>query len=128
MIKAESNFDRRAVSERGARGLMQIMPETGSWIALQMGSPAFKPDQLFEPETSIVFGAWYLADLGREFDQDIVLILAAYNGGPGNVKEWISSNKLTRGKVTIEKIPFPETRNYVRKVLFYHQIYSYLYK
>lgn len=127
MMKAESNFNCHAVSARGARGLMQIMPETGRWVALQLGNPAFNPDQLFEPETSINFGAWYIADLEKEFHGDIVLVLAAYNGGRGNVWEWLSSKNLSEGKSTIDQIPFPETRNYVRKVLLYHRIYSHLY-
>jgi len=127
MMKAESNFNCRAVSARGARGLMQIMPETGRWVAYQLGNPAFDPDQLFDPETSINFGAWYIADLGKEFHGDTVLVLAAYNGGRGNVNEWLSSKNISGGKSTIDQIPFPETRNYVRKVLLYHRIYSHLY-
>lgn len=128
MMKTESDFKSRAVSERGARGLMQIMPETGRWIASQMDDPSFHPDRLFEPETSIKFGAWYLADLEREFHGDTVLALAAYNGGRGNVREWLTSKDLSGGKSTIGQIPFPETRHYVKKVLLYHRIYSYLYR
>lgn len=127
MMKAESNFNPRAVSPRGARGLMQIMPETGNWIAQQMGNRDFTPDQLFRPETSINFGAWYIADLGREFHDDIVLVLAAYNGGRGNVKEWLTSDSLAGDENIIDRIPFPETRHYVGKVLLYHRIYTRLY-
>lgn len=128
VMKSESDFNSRAVSDRGARGLMQIMPDTGRWITRQMGDPAFNPDRLFEPETSIKLGTWYLADLGKEFRGDAVLVLAAYNGGRGNVKEWLSSKDLSGGKSTINQIPFPETRHYVKKVLLYQRIYSYLYR
>ncbi|MFA4885865.1 MAG: lytic transglycosylase domain-containing protein, partial [Desulfotomaculaceae bacterium] len=79
IMKAESGFNSRAVSPKGARGLMQIMPDTGQWVAWQLGSQAFNPDQLFDPETNIRFGAWYIADLKTEFHDDIVLVLAAYN-------------------------------------------------
>ncbi len=127
MMKAESNFNPRAVSPRGARGLMQIMPETGQWIAQQMGNPDFEPDRLFHPETSINFGAWYIADLGNEFHGDVILALAAYNGGRGNVKEWLSTDSLGGGENMIDQIPFPETRHYIRKVLLYHRIYDRLY-
>jgi len=128
VMKTESDFNSRAVSVRGARGLMQIMPDTGRWVAHQLGEPAFHPDRLFEPETSIKFGAWYVADLEKEFHGDTVLILAAYNGGRGNVKEWLSSKNLSGGKGSIDQIPFPETQHYVRKVLLFHRIYSYLYR
>jgi soluble lytic murein transglycosylase len=127
MIKTESNFDKRAVSDKGARGLMQIMPETGLWIAQQMGEPAISMEMLFDPETSIKLGSWYIADLGKEFNGDTILILAAYNGGRGNVKEWLN-NKNLDGERIIDKIPFTETRFYVQKVLIYQQVYRYLYK
>jgi len=128
VMKAESNFDKNAVSNRGARGLMQIMPDTGRWIAGQMGTRDFDPARLFEPETSIRLSAWYLADLMAEFSGDAVLALAAYNGGRGNVRDWIGEHSLADGKRRIENIPFPETRHYVKKVLFYYKIYSILYR
>lgn len=126
MIKTESNFDSRAVSVSGARGLMQIMPETGRWIADQVGEASFNPDRLFNPETSISYGAWYAADLKKEFGGDIVLVLAAYNGGRGNVREWLTGRDIS-GVKSIDRIPFPETRDYVRKVLLRQKIYRYLY-
>jgi soluble lytic murein transglycosylase len=128
VMKTESNFNSRAVSERGARGLMQIMPDTGRWVARQLGESSFQPDRLFEPETSIKYGAWYLADLEKEFQGDTILILAAYNGGRGNVKDWLTSKNLTVGKSSIDQIPFPETRHYVKKVLIFHRIYNFLYR
>lgn len=128
MMKAESNFDPRAVSPKGARGLMQIMPETGQAIALQLDYSNFSPDKLFEPETNIKFGAWYLADLNNEFNGSTVLMLAAYNGGRGNVREWIKGTKTPGGIASIDQIPFPETRNYVKKVLSYQKLYTRLYK
>ena len=128
VIKAESDFNKKAVSVRGARGLMQIMPETGLWVARQVGEPKFDTERLFEPETNIKFGTWYLSDLSKEFNGSTVLILAAYNGGRGNVKDWLAGRTLINPEGSISQIPFPETRHYVRKVLLYHRFYSYLYK
>lgn len=126
MMRAESSFNPRAVSDKGARGLMQIMPETGQSIAPQLGYTDFSPDQLFIPEVNINMGAWYLADLDREFNGNVILMLAAYNGGPGNVMEWMAADK-TGGIKEIDQIPFPETRLYIEKVLLYHKIYTRLY-
>ncbi len=128
VMKAESGFNSKAVSVRGARGLMQIMPDTGQWIARQLGEHTFHPDQLFEPETSIKLGAWYISDLKKEFNNDPVLVLAAYNGGRGNVREWLSNMSLSGGNSNIDQIPFTETRHYVRKVLLYYRIYITLYR
>lgn len=128
VMKAESNFNPHAVSERGARGLMQIMPETGRWAAGQIGGMTFSPDQLFEPETNIKLGTWYLADLGQEFHGDPILVLAAYNGGRGNVQQWLATNKMNPGLSSVSRIPFPETRLFVRKVLSYYNIYRKLYQ
>ncbi|OPY58096.1 MAG: Soluble lytic murein transglycosylase precursor [Pelotomaculum sp. PtaU1.Bin035] len=128
VIKTESNFDSRAVSEKGARGLMQIMPETGEWVARQIGEKTFNPDQLFDPNTSIKLGTWYIADLEKEFSSDTILVLAAYNGGRGNVEEWLDKKSLSGGVNSINQIPFPETRLFVQKVLLYYHIYRYLYK
>ncbi|OPX90561.1 MAG: Soluble lytic murein transglycosylase precursor [Pelotomaculum sp. PtaB.Bin104] len=126
MMKAESNFNQRAISESGALGLMQIMPETGQWAAKQNGGPPFSPEQLFEVDTNIKLGTWYIADLGKEFHGDAVLILAAYNGGRGNVREWLANGTLSTWR-DIKAIPFPETRHYVEKVLNNYDIYTKLY-
>ncbi|KUK82253.1 MAG: Uncharacterized protein XD97_0473 [Pelotomaculum thermopropionicum] len=128
IMKAESNFDHRAVSKKGARGLMQIMPDTGTWIAGRMGAAAFNPEALFEPGTSIKFGAWYIADLRKEFRGDTILVLAAYNGGRGNVKNWFAGKELSGVLIEIKQIPFPETRHYIKKVLWYRRVYNLLYR
>ncbi len=126
VIKAESNFQPRAVSKRGARGLMQVMPETGQSVAAQLGFSDFSADQLYIPEINVNIGACYLAGLENEFNGDLLLMLAAYNGGIGNVMEWIGADK--SGSISrVEQIPFPETRHYIKKVLRYHKIYSRLY-
>lgn len=127
LIKTESNFNPRATSPRGARGLMQIMPETGSWVALQLGLTQYHPDLLYEPEFNLAVGTWYLADLYRSFGQDTILVLAAYNGGRGNVIKWLEERKWTGEKSRLDQIPFAETRQFIRKVLWHYRVYRYLY-
>lgn len=127
LIKTESNFNPRATSPRGARGLMQVMPETGSWVASQLGLTSYHPDLLYDPEFNLAVGTWYLADLYRTFGQDTVLALAAYNGGRGNVLKWLEERQWTGGKNRLDQIPYPETRQFVRKVLWHYQVYRYLY-
>ena len=126
VIKTESNFNPRAVSPRGARGLMQIMPETGEWAAQKLGQSKFSSDLLFDPEVNIRLGSWYLADLFKEFGGDPILVLAAYNGGSANVKQWLQQGSWNR-RENIDKIPFPETRQFIRKVIWNHRVYRYLY-
>ncbi|MBO8138276.1 MAG: lytic transglycosylase domain-containing protein [Desulfotomaculum sp.] len=127
LIKTESSFDPKAKSPAGAIGLLQIMPETGYWIAEQMKIPDFNPGKLYHPETSIRMGAWYLANLKQEFKGDQALVLAAYNAGRGNVKRWLEHQHWTGETKTIDQIPFPETRNYIRKVMFNYKVYKFLY-
>lgn len=127
IMKTESNFNPNAVSPKGARGLMQIMPETGEWIARQSGAGSFHPDMLFEPDTCISMSAWYIADLQEEFGDSMVMVLAAYNGGRGNVRNWVNEEKMSGHSSDIDNIPFPETKNFVRKVLWNYRMYNWLY-
>nr|WP_066639619.1 lytic transglycosylase domain-containing protein [Desulfolucanica intricata] len=127
IIKTESSFNDKAVSVKGAQGLMQIMPDTAKWIAEQMGENDFDPQELQNPETNIALGSWYLANLQKEFKGETILVLAAYNGGRGNVKKWLEEKHWTGEHKTIDQIPFPETRQYVRKVLWNYKMYNYLY-
>lgn len=127
MVKTESNYNPGAVSVKGARGLMQIMPETGKWVAGKKGLQGFDPDLLFNPEYNVKIGVWYISELYREYNGDTVLVLAAYNAGRGNVNKWLNQNNWTGDRGSIDQIPFPETRQFIRKVLFYQQVYRYLY-
>jgi len=127
MMKTESSFDPNAVSPKDARGLMQIMPATGAWIATQIKLYPFHPDLLFDPATNIRMGAWYIASLAEEFDGNQIIALAAYNGGRGNVTKWLLEDKISGNVSDIAAIPFPETRNYVGKVLLNYKLYTWLY-
>ena len=128
LIKTESNFNPEAISDAGAIGLLQIMPDTGKWIAKTRGINDFTPEKLYHPSTNIEMGTWYLSDLNKEFNNNKILVLAAYNAGRGNVTKWIKDKNLNGEINEINQIPFPETRHYIRKVLFNYQIYRYLYE
>ncbi len=112
LIRAESRFHPDAVSPRGAVGLMQIMPETGAWIAERMGLPGFDSRNLLDPETNLRFGAWYLRYLLDRFGK-LDLALMAYHAGPTRVEGWLVSGE----------VPFSGTRAYVERVLHAISIY-----
>lgn len=117
VTRTESKFISQARSPKGAVGLMQMMPETATWVASQMEYHDFKIEDLENPEVSIKLGTWYLASLKKEFNNNEILMLAAYNAGRGNVKQWMRQYGWTMAFKEIEQIPFQETREYVGKVL-----------
>lgn len=128
VIRTESKFNTQARSPKGALGLMQMMPETAKWVAEQMDFPAnFDTSQLTNPEVNIRMGTWYLSSLKKEFKGNEVLILAAYNGGRGNVKQWMGRYDWTMSFNDVEQIPFLETREYVNRVLDSKKRYQELY-
>lgn len=128
IMRVESSFDRYAISSKGARGLMQLMPETARWAADLMGLKDFELEQLFDPEVNIAIGVWYLSNLREQFDGDMVLALAAYNGGRANVLRWLREEAWSGEVETVHDIPFPETRGYVQKVLNTYQWYRRVYR
>lgn len=127
VISAESKFVAGARSHKGAQGLMQMMPETGRWVAGQTDYPEFTPEALYDPEVSIRFGTWYLASLKKEFNDNDILVLAAYNGGRGNVKQWMGEYGWNYDFCDIDRIPYRETKEYVKRVLQARERYRDLY-
>ncbi len=125
VIRTESRFRPDATSPKGARGLMQVMPDTGAWVAARLELSGFQPDHLYDPALNITIGTYYLADLRREFGPDLILVLAAYNAGRQNVKNWLTQQ--AGGDIALTAIPFPETRQYVRNVLTAYRWYQALY-
>lgn len=128
VILAESKFRQDATSVHGARGLMQIMPGTGRWIATQIEDDSFSVDKLYNVNMNIKYGTWYLSELQTEFEGNEVLALAAYNAGRGNVYEWMEKYHWDINFKDYTKIPFPETREYVKHVLENKKYYNKLYK
>jgi soluble lytic murein transglycosylase len=114
VIYTESKFDADARSGAGAIGLMQLLPETAKGIALRTGGHKFVVTDLYDPEINVRYGSWYLRNLLNRYD-DVPTALAAYHAGQGNVDEW------RREGVGIQ---FPETRDYVDKVLDAQRVYE----
>ena len=119
LIKTESNFNKNAVSKKGAIGLMQILPATGKWICETYFDFEFDESMLYEPETNIKIGTKYLSYLFTKFDDEIA-VLACYNAGEGVVKNWIGENKMLKKT----QIKFEETQKYVQKVQNCKKIYK----
>ena len=128
VIKNESGFKPGAVSPVGAIGMMQIMPETGEWIARQMGLSSYRMQQLYDPKTNIRMGCWYLSELKYEFRGNMVLQMLAYNAGRGNTHLWMSANGWDYEFGKIANIPYEESRGYVASVLHDRDEYYRLYK
>ncbi|MBZ9608557.1 lytic transglycosylase domain-containing protein [Clostridium estertheticum] len=127
VIRAESNFDGNAISPKGAYGLMQIMPDTALWVAENMKLKDFDVEKLYESEINIAMGCWYINNLNTEFNGNIDLVLAAYNGGRGNVQKWLNDKEYSSDGKTLNVIPFGETDKYVKKVKTNYNIYLKLY-
>jgi len=116
VIYAESHFRDGQTSPAGALGLMQITPETARYIARKSGGTAFVVGDLATPQVNISYGAYYLRYLLRRYDGNEAFALAAYNAGEGNVDRWIASARAHDRALTIDAIPYAETRAYVTRV------------
>jgi len=127
VILEESRFNPQAISSAGARGLMQVLPSTANQIVQRIRVRPYSDELLFDPETNLRLGSWYLASLWEEFKGKEALALAAYNAGPYLVREWIAKNPAAREDEFVENIPYPETRNYVIRVLSGARVYRLLY-
>ena len=126
VIFCESHFEAEAVSTAEAVGLMQVTQETGWWAAKQMG---LDPDaiDMTDPEMNIRIGCWYLNWLLDKFDGVTETALAGYNAGHGNVDKWLADEAMSADGITLEEIPFEETRSYVKKVQLVQKMYQYIY-
>jgi len=128
LVRVESRFNTNAQSAVGARGLMQVMPETASWAAQQIGLQNFHENQLYQPEINLQIGTWYLNHLFEEFKGNKITGLAAYNAGYGNVHAWVGTGQWSGTMADLQRIPFPETQLYLRAVMRDYEIYKYLYQ
>ncbi|MBD1821264.1 transglycosylase SLT domain-containing protein [Cyanobacteria bacterium FACHB-DQ100] len=124
LIRQESRFEPDIKSSVGAVGLMQVMPETGEYIANNIKVKQFK---LADPETNIKFGTWYLDYTHLQYDNNSMLAVASYNAGPGAVAGWVSKAKSQDPDEFVEAIPYSETRGYVKSVLGNYWNYLRLY-
>jgi soluble lytic murein transglycosylase len=124
VIYCESSFQPDAVSSAGARGLMQIMPETGAWIAKKLNEPGYADSWLFEPETNIRYGCWYLSYLDGRYENDLTKATAAYHAGGSKVDEWLGDKQYSEDGVTLTSIPYDSTRAYVAAVKSAYEHYK----
>jgi soluble lytic murein transglycosylase len=128
VIYAESRFVDGRTSSAGAQGLMQLTPRTARDIAHKSGGTQFQVSDLGTPQVNIAYGAFYLRYLLRRYGNNEPLALAAYNAGEGNVDRWIADARARDRALSIDAIPFGETRSYVRKVLDAERAYRRTYR
>lgn len=127
IMRCESSLESDAISPKGARGLMQIMPDTGEWIAHKLDlDDIYTEEMLFEPERNIEFSCWFLNFLSGRFDKNMNQIVCAYNAGHKTVQNWLENPEYAaEGELT--KIPFPDTEKYLNRVLTAYSKYRELY-
>ena len=122
LIKAESNFDAEAVSNKNAQGLMQLMFATAEEVSNKNGIELTK-ENILNPDININIGTKYISTLLEKYEC-VELAIAAYNAGIGNVDKWIEKGIIKSDGSDIENIPFKETNTYVRKIMRDYKIYS----
>jgi soluble lytic murein transglycosylase len=127
LVRQESRFDPRATSWAGARGLAQVMPATGEWIALRLGHHDFDTYTLYRPTQSVSYGLWYLAVALDMFEGNILAALAGYNGGPGNVERWAGGLPVEDTDAFVENITAAEPELYVKTIWEQYHVYRQLY-
>jgi soluble lytic murein transglycosylase len=115
VIYAETRFDPRP-SPAGAEGLMQILPSTAEFLAHLSGGVRFRTSDLATPGVNIAYGSYYLRYLLDHYEGNEMLAVAAYNAGLTNVDEWVAAARAEGRRLTVDRIPFPQTREYVQRV------------
>ena len=129
IIRVESNFRTGLTSSKGAKGVMQIMPDTATWMIKKHGIKVGTDlNDLQVPQKNIEVGTTYLKYLMTQFPNNDALLLAAYNAGQGTVRKWIVSGVWDGTYAHVEQIPYSETRHYVKRVLFFKEQYQTVYR
>lgn len=126
LIKAESNFKANAFSSAEAKGLMQLTDETAAFCAEKLGIELGEND-IYSPEINIKLGVCYLARVLELFEGNEELAIASYNAGEGRVREWLNDPMYSTDGVSLDTIPYDETRRHVEKIAVYEKIYKVLY-
>ena len=126
LIRQESMFNPSATSPAGARGLMQVMPDLGGKLAGSLGYPVWDPVLLYQPDVSLQLGSYHLQELAVRYTEPSH-ILAAYNAGASRVERWAKRTGVDDPEVFAERIPFVETRGYVRIIHRNQELYRSLY-
>lgn len=126
VIKQESNFNNEAVSSAAARGLMQITEDTFNWLKPQLGESSTTFEDLFDPDTNIRYGVFFLSILNENFNNQNTTV-AAYNAGLNITKQWLQDSNYSNDGVTLHTIPYGETENYVAVVDYNYKKYLEIY-
>ena len=126
VIHTESGFDSNAVSHLGACGLMQLMPETFDWLRAKDKKNGSQYSDIFDPETNIRYGVYFLSIIQHRFSSERSAI-AAYHAGMGRVSSWLSDTSFSSDGISLHTIPFADTEHYVRRVERTKRIYETLY-
>ena len=126
IMREESGFNPRIESWANARGLLQLLDDTARRMANRVGMNPYSFDKLDEPDTNVRLGTAYMEQLGERLQPHPALVSAGYNGGAGNVTNWLDSFGDEQLDLFVEDIPFHQTRNYTKRVLMSYWIYSYL--
>ena len=127
MILEESRYNAEAVSWAGAIGLMQIMPATGRELAQKLKIRRFRTSMLKQPDINIRMGTKYIGELNSWFDGNAMLVIGAYNGGPGRMERWVSTKNIKDIDLFVEKITIRETRLHIKKVIDSYHNYVEIY-
>lgn len=130
IMLCESSFREGAQSSAGARGLMQVMPDTGAWIAGKLNeSDTYSVDQLYDPQLNIRYGSWYIGYLSQRFGGDPILVASAYHAGQGKVAGWLSDSdySLDGQTIRINDMVDGPTKQYAQRVVSAYAIYERLY-
>lgn len=125
VIECESGFDKDAVSYLGAKGLMQIMPETFTWLQEKRGENLYD-DSIFNPEIAIDYGCYFYGMLMEQFENEETAV-AAYHAGAAQVEKWLADKKYSDDGKTLKDIPYHSTKEYVSRVMRVKEIYKKLY-
>lgn len=115
VINVESSYNEKALSNKGAIGLMQILPSTGEWLAKKISIDNFSTQMLYDPALNIEIGTFYLKYLLNKFS-NLNTALCAYNAGEGVVSNWLSDKNYSQDGKTLIKIPYKETNLYIEKL------------
>ncbi len=126
VIYTESKFDETAESSAGAKGLMQLMPNTFLWLSEKRGEGNTESD-ILNPETNIDYGCFYLSWIDEYLAGDIYTAAAAYNAGMGRVSEWLNNPEYSIDGKNLTSIPYAETENYVNEIKRVEEKYLELY-
>jgi soluble lytic murein transglycosylase len=127
LVRQESAFNSRARSRAGAVGMTQLMPGTARRLSRKVLRKKFQNAFLYDPAVNVRLGASYLRSLLDEFDNDKLMAVASYNAGPGRIRGFLRDNPDLAADTRLESLPFPETRDYVRRVFLFAESYRELY-